>query len=94
MIRKYYAAARIQGIIRGFLSRLVTKELRIAHRAAVKIQKIVRGIQGKKRWLAEFWRSEGVVKSDAALQVFVPPIIIFIIIIIIIIINFISVFYL
>ncbi len=50
----------------------MTRELRIAHRAAVKIQKIVRGIQGKKRWLAEFWRSEGVVKSDAALQVCAP----------------------
>ena len=67
--RRYYAAARVQGLIRGFLSRLETKVRRAEYRAALRIQKIMRGRQGKKRWLAEFWRNEAVVKTESALEV-------------------------
>lgn len=70
--RRYYAAARMQGLIRGFLSRLNTKIKRAEYRAALRIQKILRGRQGKKRWLDEFWRSEAVVKTPSALEVSKP----------------------
>jgi replication-associated recombination protein RarA len=67
--RRYYAAARMQGVIRGFLSRLETVVRRSEYRAALRIQKILRGRQGKKRWLAQYWRSEAVVKTQSALEV-------------------------
>lgn len=47
----------------------MTAVKRREYRAALRIQKILRGRQGKKRWLAEYWRNEAVVKTQSALEV-------------------------
>ena len=46
-LRVNYAAARIQGIIRGFLTRCKYEKLVQAWRAAIAIQRILRGKLGK-----------------------------------------------
>ena len=66
--REYYAAARIQGIIRGFLDRLIVKDLLAERRAIVTIQKVIRGKLGRMKWMKEYWRTKSVVKSDMALE--------------------------
>ena len=63
-----YACCRIQGIIRGFLSRLRTKQLLIYWRAAIVIQRVMRGKLGRIRWMRLYWLTRAVVKSDTALK--------------------------
>lgn len=67
--RTYYAVARIQGIIRGFLARFHFKELKQARDASITLQALVRGRLGRMRWMTEFWLKKSVVKSIAALEV-------------------------
>lgn len=67
--RRYYAAAKIQGLVRGFLSRLEFYELKRTYRAVVHIQRFIRGKLGRIRWQREYWKSLSVVKSNTALQV-------------------------
>ena len=66
--RATYACCRIQGIIRGFLSRLRTKQLLIYWRAAIVIQRVIRGKLGRIRWMRLYWLTRAVVKSDTALK--------------------------
>lgn len=65
--KQYYAAARIQGIIRGYLDRLLVKDLLFERRAIIVIQKVIRGKLGRIKWMKEYWKTKSVVKSDAAL---------------------------
>jgi hypothetical protein len=65
--REYYASARIQGIIRGFLARLLFQEKVRIYRATVMIQKLMRGKLGRIRWMRHYWLSRSVVKSATAL---------------------------
>ena len=67
--RQYYAAARIQGLIRGFLARILFKKLQREYRAVLMIQKLVRGRFGRAKWMREYNKSISVVKSETALQV-------------------------
>lgn len=66
--REYYAASRIQGIVRGYLDRLVCMKIRKYIRALKLIQRIMLGKLGRIRWKREYWRSLSVVKSDPALE--------------------------
>mmetsp|Transcript_10907 Transcript_10907/g.16624 ORF Transcript_10907/g.16624 Transcript_10907/m.16624 type:complete len:1070 (-) Transcript_10907:229-3438(-) len=65
--REYYASARIQGIIRGFLARLIFKEKLRIFRAVILIQKLLRGKLGRIKWMREYWKSKSVVRSATAL---------------------------
>jgi hypothetical protein len=65
--RQFYAAAKIQSLIRGVLTRFAYAELRERDKAVRLIQRIVRGKLGRVRWMREYWRSLSVVKSEPAL---------------------------
>jgi hypothetical protein len=67
--REHHAASRIQGIVRGYLSRQKFMFLVIRLRACLTIQRIVRGRLGRKRWWKFYYLRTAVVKSDTALQV-------------------------
>jgi len=64
----FYASARIQGIIRGFLARFHYKDLLIRRDATVTLQSLVRGRLGRKRWMIMYWLAQSVVKSLPALD--------------------------
>ena len=64
-----YAAARIQGIVRGFLARCRFEKLLLNWRAAITIQKHIRGKLGKIAWKRALWLVSAVAKSPAALLV-------------------------
>ena len=66
--RCYYASARIQSIVRGFLDRLLVKELLREIRAVYLINRIMRGKLGRLKWMREYWKQRSVVKSDNALK--------------------------
>ena len=66
--RTFYAAARVQGIIRGFLARFHYKELILRRDASITLQSLVRGRLGRVRWVTEFWLQKSVVKSLPALD--------------------------
>ena len=63
-----YASCRIQGIVRGFLARVLFKELLAEYRAAKLIQRIMLGKLGRMKWMREYWISINVVKSPEALE--------------------------
>ena len=65
--REHLACARIQGVIRGFLSRLLAAQLRIIRKAVILLQSLLRGRLGRKRWMYEYWKKISVVKSNEAL---------------------------
>lgn len=65
--KQHYASCRIQGIVRGFLARVLFKELLAEYRAANKIQRIMLGKLGRMKWMREYWISISVVKSPEAL---------------------------
>ena len=67
-MRFKYALCRIQGLIRGYLARLKFKELLILWRAAIVIQRVMRGKLGRIRWMKLYWLKTSVVKSDTALR--------------------------
>ena len=48
--KQHYASCRIQGIVRGFLSRVLFRELLAEYRAANLIQRIMRGKLGRMKW--------------------------------------------
>ena len=66
--RTYFAASRIQGLIRGFLARLYSEQLKIERKATIIIQSLLRGRLGRKRWMYEYWKKISVVKSHEALS--------------------------
>ena len=66
--KRFYAASRLQGIVRGFLVRLFCKELRRELHALVVIQRVMRGKLGRIKWMREYWKSISVVKSLEALK--------------------------
>lgn len=66
--KRYYAASRLQGIVRGFLVRLFCKELRRELHALMIIQRVMRGKLGRIKWMREYWKSISVVKSYEALM--------------------------
>lgn len=66
--RVYYAASRINALVRGFLDRAICKKLRLQQRAIQLIQKVFKGKLGRLRWRKEYWRSLSIVKSDSALK--------------------------
>ena len=65
--RKHRAASRIQGLIKGFLSRLLAAQLRLEYKCTLVIQSLVRGFLGRKRWMYEYWKKISVVKSKQGL---------------------------
>jgi hypothetical protein len=67
--REYYAASRINAIIRGFLARLLFQEKIRVYRATIILQKLIRGKLGRIRWMRAYWLSKSVVKSKTALAV-------------------------
>lgn len=67
--REYYAASRINGIVRGYLDRLLCKELMRLFRATTLIQRVLRGKLGRLKWIREYWRMRSVVRSNTALVV-------------------------
>lgn len=67
LAREYYAASRINAIIRGFLGRLIYKEKIRIYRATLIIQKLMRGKLGRIKWMKAYWLSKSVVKSKTAL---------------------------
>jgi hypothetical protein len=66
--RAHYAASRIQGIIRGFLDRIFFREESTRRLSAIKIQSLIRGRFGRKRWMREYWLLKAVVKTPAGLK--------------------------
>ena len=66
--KQHYASCRIQGIVRGFLARIHTRNLLVEFRAGSLICKIARGKLGRMRWMLEYWKSISVVKSPEALD--------------------------
>lgn len=66
--KQHYASCRVQGIVRGFLSRALFKELVQEYRAAKFIQRVMRGKLGRMKWMREYWKSLSVVKSPEALR--------------------------
>ena len=66
--KKEYACARIQGLIRGFLDRLVAAQKRLERHAAGTINALLRGRLGRKRWMYEYWKKISVVKSEDGLK--------------------------
>eukprot|EP01041_Mallomonas_annulata_P008158 gene8158-16774_t len=69
--RLYYAASKIQALIRGFLARRLCAELLRQIHAAIIIQRTMRGKLGRMRWMNEFWSRQSVVKSKHALALIV-----------------------
>ena len=65
--RIFFAVCRIQAIIRGFLDRILCKEIVRERKAAIKIQKIIRGKLGRSKAKRAYYFSISVVKSDGAL---------------------------
>lgn len=66
--REYYAASKIQAIVKGYLDRLLCTRKRRHLRTVKLIQRIFLGKLGRMRWKREYWRSISVVKSDSALE--------------------------
>jgi hypothetical protein len=66
--RVYYAATRINALVRGFLDRIICRRLHLRRRATSLIQKVMKGKLGRIRWRKEYWRSLSIVKSDNALK--------------------------
>lgn len=66
--RVFYAASKINALVRGFLDRVLANKLRKYHRAMALIQRIMKGKIGRLKWRREFWRSISIVKSDMALK--------------------------
>jgi hypothetical protein len=65
--REYYSASRISGLIKGFLARVIYRELLEELHATRVIQRVMRGKLGRMRWAYEYWKSISVVKSNEAL---------------------------
>jgi hypothetical protein len=65
--REYYAASKIQAIVKGFLDRILCARKRKYLKTIQLIQRIFLGKLGRMRWKREYWRSLSVVKSDTAL---------------------------
>lgn len=65
--REYYAASKIQAIVKGFLDRLLCARKRKYLKTIQLIQRIFLGKLGRMRWKREYYRSLSVVKSDTAL---------------------------
>ena len=66
--KEHYAVSRIQGIVRGFLARILATWLRLELRSTIKIQSLVRGKLGRIRWVYEYWKKHSVVKSAEQLK--------------------------
>ena len=64
----HYAASRLQGIVRGFLARLLCNELKQELRALKTIQRVMRGKIGRNKWMRHYWLAIAVVKSPEALK--------------------------
>ena len=69
LFSEYYAASRINGIVRGYLDRILCKGLMRIFRATMLIQRLIRGKLGRMKWMREYWRMRSVVRSDTALVV-------------------------
>ena len=67
--REFYAACKMQSIVRGFLDRILCSKKRKFKRAVELISRIMKGKLGRMKWRKEYWRSKSVVKSDRALKV-------------------------
>jgi len=52
--KQHYASCRVQGIVRGFLARILTRNLLVEYRAGSLIVKIARGKLGRLRWMLEY----------------------------------------
>ena len=65
--REYFAASKIQAIVKGFLARRLCFRKRQYIRAVNTLQRVMKGKLGRLRWQREYWRSVSVVKSDQAL---------------------------
>ena len=68
LARKFRAASRVQGLIRGFLGSMVAAQLRLELKSAIVVQSLVRGFLGRKRWMYEYWKKVSVVKSIQGLE--------------------------
>ena len=66
--REYYAASKIQAIVKGFLDRKFCARKKKYQRVILLIQRVFKGKLGRLRWKREYWRSLSVVKSDSALH--------------------------
>eukprot|EP01038_Epipyxis_sp_PR26KG_P015950 gene15950-21643_t len=66
--KEYYAASRLQGLVKGFLARIVTRKMRLYKQSLELIQRGIRGKLGRMKWKREYWRSMSIVKSDTALE--------------------------
>ena len=66
--REYYAASKLQAIVKGYLDRLLCERKRRYLRTIKLIQRIFHGKLGRMRWKREYWRAMSVVKSDTALE--------------------------
>jgi hypothetical protein len=69
LAREYYAASRINGIVRGYLDRILCRGLMRIFRATMLLQRLFRGKLGRMRWMREYWRMRSVVRSNTALVV-------------------------
>ncbi len=66
--RLFYAASKINALVRGFLDRQLCKRLLRKLRAVKVIQRLIRGKLGRIRWQREYWKQLSVVKSPEALE--------------------------
>lgn len=66
--KEEFAATHLAALVRGFLARCVFRRHIIEKKAAVSVQRIVRGLIGRRKWKKEFYKSVSVVKSAFALE--------------------------
>ncbi len=66
--KQHYASCRIQGIVRGFLARIMARQMLVEYRAGNILRRVARGKLGRMKWMLEYWKSISVVKSPEALE--------------------------